>query len=53
MPKAVTVISGEKAGFNCKNNYRYYKLANFWLNTISKVNFRLLVIIISKFLKLE
>ena len=36
-PKAVTVYSGEKEQFDCKNNYRYGKLANFWLDNISNL----------------
>lgn len=29
LPKAVTVYFREKKGFDCKNYYKYGKLANF------------------------
>lgn len=44
MPKVIIVCTNNKAGFYCKNNYGHYKSAIFWLDTINKVNFRLLVI---------
>lgn len=28
-PKAITICFREKIRFDCKNNYRYNKLANF------------------------
>lgn len=46
MPKALIVYFNKKVEFNYKNNYRYYKLANFQLNIISKVNFKLLIVIL-------
>lgn len=30
--KAVTICSREEKRFDYKNNHRYGKLANFWLN---------------------
>lgn len=51
MPKGVTIYTRKKAEFNCKNNYKYSKLANFWQNIIGKFNFRLLVIMSSTCLK--
>ena len=39
-PKAVTVYSGKKVGFDCKNNYGPSKSANFRLDTISSINCR-------------
>ncbi len=44
MSKAITVCTGEEAGFDCKNNHGRCKSAIFRLDTISKVNFRLLVV---------
>ncbi len=43
-PKSITVYTGEEAGFDCKNNHGRCKSAIFWLDTISKVNFRSLVL---------
>lgn len=45
LPKVVIICFEKKAGFDCKNNYKYNKLAKFWLNTISKTNFKILIII--------
>ena len=44
-PKVVTVYSREKKAFDYKNNYQCNKLANFWLDNISKINCRMLVIL--------
>lgn len=44
-PKAVTVFSKEKEGFECKNNHGRGKWANFWLDNISKINCRMLVVL--------
>ncbi len=46
LPKAVTVCSGEEKEFDCKNNHRYCKSANFWLDNISKFNYRTLVVFV-------
>ena len=43
--KAITVYSKKKRGFYYKNNHGYSKLANFWLNNINKINYRMLVIL--------
>ena len=45
-PKTVTVCSGEKKGFDYKNNHGYDKSANFWLDNISKINYKMLVILV-------
>ncbi len=45
MPKAVTVCSGEKEGFDCKNNHRCDKSANFRLDNLSKINCGTLVVL--------
>ena len=41
-PKVVIVYSQEKEGFNCINNHKYNKSANFQLYNISKINDRTL-----------
>ena len=45
LPKAVTICFEKKEGFNCKNNYKYTKLANFWLDNSSKINYKRLVVL--------
>ncbi len=45
MPKAISIYINEKAGFGYKNNHGHCKFVIFWLDIISKVNFRLLVVI--------
>ncbi len=45
-PKAITVCSGEKEGFDCKNNHGYDKSATFRLDNISKFNCRMLVVLV-------
>ena len=45
-PKAITVYSREKKGFDCNNNHRCGKSANFWPNNISKINYKMLVILL-------
>lgn len=42
--KAGTICISEKMWLNCKKIYKHYKLANIQLNTVNKVNFRLIVI---------
>lgn len=44
-PKFVTICSGEKVGFDYKNNHRGNKFANFWLDIIGKINCKMLVFI--------
>lgn len=51
--KAITILTSNEARLDYKKNYRYYKLANFWLDTIRKFNFTLLVIILYTLLKLS
>lgn len=45
LPKVVTVCFRIEIGFDCKHNRRRSKLANFWLNIISKINYKTLVVI--------
>ena len=42
----VIVYFGEEKGFDCKNNYGCGKSANFRLDKISKINCRMLVILV-------
>ena len=44
-PKVVIVCSKEEKGFDCKNNHRCGKLANFRLDDISKMNCKTLVVL--------
>ncbi len=44
--KAVIVCSGKEEGFDSKNNHRYNKADNFWLDNISKINCRMLVVLL-------
>lgn len=46
MLKVIIIYIDKKTGFNYKNNYKYYKLANFYPDTISKINFRLLIVML-------
>lgn len=46
LSKALIICFEKKVEFDCKNNYGYNKLANFWLDTISKINFKIPVIIL-------
>lgn len=43
--KIVIVYFKKKKKFNCKNDYKCNKLANFWLNIISKIKSKMLIII--------
>ena len=45
-PKVITVCFGKKVEFNHKSNHGYSKLANFRLDTISKINSKTLVIML-------
>lgn len=38
LPRAISTCFREKTGFDYKNNDEYGKSANFWLNTINKIN---------------
>lgn len=42
--KAITICFGDEKRFNCKNNYKSSKSANFRLDNINKINCRTLVI---------
>lgn len=44
LPKVVTICFRKKSRFDCKNNHRRNKLAYFKLNIISKINYKMLVI---------
>ena len=46
LPKAVTICSGEEKGFDYKNNHRYSKSSNFWLDNINKINCKMLVVLL-------
>lgn len=52
LPEVITVCFRKKAGFNYKNNYKYAKLANVWLNIISKKNSKIPIIILYILLRL-
>ena len=45
LPKAVTVYSRKKEGFDCKNNHKHGKLANLRLNKDRKINYRTLIVL--------
>lgn len=51
--KAITIYFRAKKQFNCKNNYRYSKLADFKLDNISKINCKILIIILYILLRLR
>lgn len=53
LSKALTVFFKEKKGFDYKNNYKYDKLANFCLDNIFKINYKILVILLYILSKLE
>lgn len=46
MLKAIIIYIDEEVEFDYKNNHEHHKSANFRLDTISIVNFRLLVVIL-------
>lgn len=52
-PKVVTICSRKKKGFDCKNNHKYSKLANFWLDNINKIKCRMLIVLLYTLLGLE
>ena len=45
LAKTITVCSGEEEGFDCKNNYKCGKSTNFRLDNISKINYKMLVVL--------
>lgn len=45
LPKAITVYFEEKERFECKNNYMCGKSANYRQDNISKINYRMLVVL--------
>lgn len=45
LPKAVTICSEKEEKFDYKNNHGYNKLANSRLDNISKINYRILVVL--------
>lgn len=49
--KAKRIYIIEIIRFDYKNSYKYFKLANFLLNNISKISFKLLIIVIYILLK--
>ena len=42
--KVVNVFNGEEARFDFRNNHGHNKSANIWLDIISKINCRMLVV---------
>ena len=44
LPKVIIICSRKKAGFDCKNYHKRGKLDNFWLDIISKINYKTLVV---------
>ena len=44
LPKAIIIYSGKEEGFDCKNNHRCSKSANFRLDNISKIICRMQVV---------
>lgn len=53
LPNALTIYFKKKEEFNCKNNYGRNKLANFWLDNISKINYTMLIVFLYTLLKLS
>ena len=45
LPKTIIVCSGKDKGFNFQKNHGCGKSANFWLDNISKFNYRMLVVL--------
>lgn len=52
-PKALIVCPREQTGFDYMKNHECGKLANFWLKTISKINFKMRVVITYTFSELR
>lgn len=53
LPKTITINSEKEVGFKYKNNHKYNKSANFWLDNISKIDCRILVILLYTLSKLK
>lgn len=51
--KVIIFYSREKIRFNCKPNLKKDKLANFWLDIINKINYKILVVILYTSLELK
>lgn len=45
LPKTVIVFFGKKRKYDCKDNHRYGKSANFWPDNMSKIDYKMLVMI--------
>lgn len=45
LPKAIIISFRKKEEFDCKNNHGYNKLANFWLDNNSKINYKILIVL--------
>ena len=45
LPKVGTICSGDEKEFDCKNNHRCGESANLQLDIISKINYRMLIIL--------
>ena len=45
LPKILTICSGKEKGFDYKNNHGCGKSANFWPDNISKMNYRMLIVL--------
>lgn len=46
LPKAVTVCTGKDKTFDYKNNHECNKSANFWLDNMSKINCKMLIVLL-------
>ena len=46
LSKVVTIYFGEEKRFDCKNNHKCKKSANFYLDNISKINCKILVFLL-------
>lgn len=53
LPKVLIIYFREKAIFDCKHNYKRSKSANFWLDSISKINCKRLVVMLYTLLGLR
>lgn len=52
LPKAITVYFREEEKFDCKNNHKSSKLANFWIDNISQIYCKMLVVFLYTKLRL-
>lgn len=46
LPQIIIVYSKKKRGFDCKNNHGHSKLANFQLDIINKISYKMLIVIL-------